>query len=138
MDDSAQFNDASVATASVPATWTAADTTPDSYGGGYRWAPTQPDAADGAVFSFLVATSGPRTVDARWTSGSNRSPLAAYAVITSAGNTVATVTMDQRTGGGTWHTLGTWTLPLGWNRVVLLRRGASGSVVVADAVRVRQ
>jgi len=138
VDDSAQFNDSGVAAATVPVAWAASDTTPDFYGGGYRWAPTQPDAADGAVFSFLVATSGPRTVDARWTSGSNRSPLAAYAVITSAGNTVATVTVDQRTGGGTWHTLGTWTLPLGWNRVVLLRRGASGSVVVADAVRVRQ
>ncbi|PYP49497.1 MAG: N-acetylmuramoyl-L-alanine amidase [Gemmatimonadetes bacterium] len=138
VDDSAQFNDSGVAAATVPVAWAASDTTPDFYGGGYRWAPTQPDAADGAVFSFLVASSGPRTVDARWTSGSNRSPLAAYAVITSAGNTVATVTMDQRTGGGTWHTLGTWTLPLGWNRVVLLRRGASGSVVVADAVRVRQ
>ena len=138
VDDSAQFNDSGVAAATVPATWAASDTTPDFYGGGYRWAPTQPDAADGAVFSFLAATSGPRTVDARWTSGSNRSPLAAYAVITSAGNTVATVTVDQRTGGGTWHALGTWTLPLGWNRVVLLRRGASASVVVADAVRVRQ
>jgi len=138
VDDSAEFNDLGVATAAVPAAWPASDTTPDFYGGGYRWAPTQPDAADSAVFSFLVATAGPRTVDARWTSGSNRSPLAAYAVVTAAGNTVATLTVDQRTGGGSWHTLGTWTLPPGWNRVVLLRRGASGSVVVADAVRVRE
>src|SRR5256886_1483853 len=138
VDDSPEFNDLGVATAAVPAAWPASDTTPDFYGGGYRWAPTQPDAADSAVFSFLVATAGPRTVDARWTSGSNRSPLAAYAVVTAAGNTVATLTVDQRTGGGSWHTLGTWTLPPGWNRVVLLRRGASGSVVVADAVRVRE
>ena len=138
VDDSAEFNDLGVATAAVPAAWPASDTTPDFYGGGYRWAPTQPDAADSAVFSFLVATAGPRTVDARWTSGSNRSPLAAYAVVTAAGNTVATLTVDQRTGGGSWHTLGTWTLPPGWNRVVLLRRGASGSVVVADAVRVHE
>jgi len=89
------------------------------------------------VFSFQVTRAGPRTVDARWTSGSNRSPLTAYAVITSAGDTIATVTVDQRTGGGSWRQLGTWTFPAGWNRVVLLRRGASGSVVVADAVRVR-
>src|SRR5881409_1703219 len=65
VDDSAQFNDASVATASVPATWTAADTTPDYYGGGYRWAPTQPAATDAAVFSFLVTAGGSRTLDAR-------------------------------------------------------------------------
>jgi len=136
VDDSAQFNDPAVAAAAVPATWAASDTTPDFYGGGYRWAPTQPDAADGAVFSFLVATAGPRAIDARWTSGANRSALAAYTVVTSAGDTVATVALDQRTGGGSWHALGTWPLPAGWNRVVLLRRAPSGSVVVGDAVRV--
>src|SRR5438876_1870303 len=138
VDDSAQFNDASVATASVPATWTAADTTPDYYGGGYRWAPTQPAATDAAVFSFLVTAAGSRTLDARWTSGTNRSPQAEYAVITSAGVTLATVPVDQRTGGGSWHALGTWTFPAGWNRVALLRRDASGTVVVADAVRARE
>src|SRR5216117_4358697 len=52
VDDSAQFNDPAVAMVSVPAAWTAADTTLDYYGGGYRWAPTQPAAGDGAVFSF--------------------------------------------------------------------------------------
>ncbi len=138
VDDSAQFNDPAVATVSVPAAWTAADTTSDYYGGGYRWAPTQPAAADGAVFSFLVPAAGTRTLDARWTSGTNRSPQAQYAVITSAGDTLTMVPVDQRTAGGSWHTLGTWTFPAGWNQVVLLRRTASGSVVVADAVRVRQ
>src|SRR6266566_2417352 len=83
VDDSAQFNDPAVAMVSVPATWTAADTTPDYYGGGYRWALTQPAAGDGAVFSFLVAAAGSHTLDARWTSGTNRSPQAQYAVITS-------------------------------------------------------
>jgi len=138
VDDSAQFNDPAVAMVSVPATWTAADTTPDYYGGGYRWALTQPAAGDGAVFSFLVAAAGSHTLDARWTSGTNRSPQAQYAVITSTGDTLRIVPVDQQTGGGTWHTLGTWTFPAGWNQVVLLRRAASGSVVVADAVRVRQ
>src|SRR5437867_180238 len=138
VDDSAQFNDPAVAMVSVPAAWTAADTTPDYYGGGYRWGPTQPAAGDGAVFSFLVAAAGSRTLDARWTSGTNRSPQAQYAVITPTGDTLRIVPVDQRTGGGTWHTLGTWTFPAGWNQVVLLRHAASGSVVVADAVRVRQ
>src|SRR5947208_1553720 len=138
VDDSARFNDPAVAMVSVPAAWTAADTTPDYYGGGYRWALTQPAAGDGAVFSFLVAAAGSRALDARWTSGTNRSPQAQYAVITSTGDTLRIVPVDQRTGGGTWHTLGTWTFPAGWNQVVLLRRAASGSVVVADAVRARQ
>src|SRR5438034_3770897 len=71
VDDSAQFNDPAVAMVSVPAAWTAADTTPDYYGGGHRWAPTQPAAGDGAGFSCLVAAAGSRTLDARWTSGTN-------------------------------------------------------------------
>ncbi len=138
VDDSSTFNDAGVAAAAVPAGWQTADTTPDYYGGGYHWASTNPGATDGAVFSFLVPTPGTRTLDARWTSGTNRSAQAAYAVITSAGDTLAIVPLDQRTGGGTWHTLGTWIFPAGWNRVVLLARGTSGSVVVADGVRVRK
>ena len=138
VDDSAPFNDPALAAAAVPAAWTASDTTPDYYGGGYRWASTQPDATDVAAFSFRLAVPASRAVDARWTSGTNRSPHAAYAVISSAGDTLALVRVDQTTGGGRWRALGTWTFPAGWNRVVLLRRGTAGSVVVADAVRVRQ
>ena len=138
VDDSAEFNDPAIAAATLPAAWPAADTTPDYYGGGYHWAPMQPAATDAAEFAFYVAAAGTRTIDVRWTSGSNRSPLTPYAVITAAGDTVTTVRVDQTTGGGAWHTLGTWTLPAGWNRVVLLRRGASGAVVVADGVRVRE
>src|SRR5438093_2489909 len=137
VDDSAQFNDSALARGQVPAGWQAADTTPDYYGGGYHWASTNPTATDGVEFSFYVAASGTRTVDARWTSGTNRAPQAAYAVITSAGDTLEIVSADQRPGGGSWHTLGTWAFPAGWNRVVLLRRAPAGVVVVADAVRAR-
>jgi len=138
VDDSGAYNDGAVATVAVPAAWPASDSTPDYYGGGYRWAPTSPGATDGAAFSFRLAAGGTRTIDARWTSGANRSPRAAYLVITATGDTVMPVPVDQTTGGGRWHTLGTWTFPAGWNRVVLSRRDASGSVVVADAMRVRQ
>jgi N-acetyl-anhydromuramyl-L-alanine amidase AmpD len=136
VDDSTQFNDSAVATVVVPAGWFATDTTPDFYGGGYHWASTNPTASDGVEFSFnLIA--GSHTIHARWTSGTNRAPQAAYAVISAAGDTLQVVSVDQRTGGGAWHALGTWTFPAGWSRVVLLRRGASGAVVVGDAVRVR-
>jgi N-acetyl-anhydromuramyl-L-alanine amidase AmpD len=138
VDDAAQFNDPAVAAAAVPADWPATDATPDYYGGGYRWAPTHPDATDGAEFSFRLAAAGSRTLDARWTSGMNRSPRATYTVIAATAETLAVVSVDQITNGGRWHTLGTWTFPAGWNRVVLLRRDASGSVVVADGVRVRE
>src|SRR5213080_2177351 len=138
VDDSAPFNDPALATAVVPAAWSASDSTPGYYGGGYRWASTQPDATDGVAFSFRLAAPASRAIDARWTSGTNRSPQAAYAVITSAAETLALVRVDQTTGGGGWRALGTWAFPARWNRVVLLRRGAAGSVVVADALRVRQ
>jgi len=90
------------------------------------------------VFSFLVPAPGSRTLDARWTSGTNRSSRAAYAVVAATGDTLGVVRVDQTVGGGGWHALGTWTFPVGWNRVALLRRDASGTVVVADAVRVRE
>jgi N-acetyl-anhydromuramyl-L-alanine amidase AmpD len=138
VDDSAAYNDGVVATVAVPATWSASDSTPDYYGGGYRWAPTAPGATDGSAFSFRLAASGTRTIDARWTSGANRSPRATYLVIRGTGDTVATPRVDQTMGGGRWHTLGTWVFPAGWSQVVLSRQDASGSVVVADAVRVRQ
>ena len=137
VDDSARYNDATVASANVPSGWGATNSAPDYYGGGYRWASTAPDATDGAVFSFRVAAAGARTLDARWTSGPNRSPRAAFSVVTEAGNTLGTVRVDQRSGGGVWHTLGTWTFPAGWHRVVVSRRDSTGTVVVADAVRVR-
>src|SRR2546427_4410360 len=40
----------------------------------------------------------------RWTSGTNRSPHAAYAVISSAGDTLALVRVDQTTGRSEEHT----------------------------------
>jgi hypothetical protein len=137
VDDSSRFNDAAVAMSVVPASWPTTQATPDYYGGGYRFASTQPDATDGAEFSFRLDAAGARTLDARWTSGTNRSPRAAYAVVAGTAETLAVVTVDQTTGGGAWHALGTWTFPAGWNRVVLMRRDTAGTVVVADAVRVR-
>ncbi len=100
VDDSSQFNDGALAAAAVPPGWQAADTTPDYYGGGYHWASTNPAATDGAAFSFRLAAPAARTIDARWTSGTNRAQEAQYAVITAAGDTLRIVSVDQRAGGG--------------------------------------
>lgn len=137
VDDSDAFNDITLATAQAAPSWAVTAATPDYYGGGYRWAPTAPDAGDAAVFSFRLAQPGRRALDARWTGGSNRSPHAVFVVIDAADDTLGVVPLDQRDGGGTWHALGTWDFPAGWSRVALLRRDASGTVVVADAIRVR-
>jgi len=138
VDDSAEFNASGSAVVSLPAAWTVAVATPDYYGAGYHFAPTAPDAADSAVFSFHLDSAGRRAVDTRWTGGTNRSARAEYAVIDARGATLATVRVDQRSNGGTWQPLGAWDFPAGWNRVALLRRDSSGAVVVADAVRIRR
>ena len=137
VDDAAEFNAPGAASATVPSTWTRADATADYYGGGYRWAWTAPGAVAGAEFAFHLDSAGRRSLDARWTSGGNRSTRATYAVIASTGDTLAAVRVDQTTGGGRWQPLGSWVFPAGWSRVVLLRRDAPGAVVIADAVRVR-
>jgi N-acetyl-anhydromuramyl-L-alanine amidase AmpD len=137
VDDSAQYNDAGVALAEIPSAWAATSPTPDYYGGGYRWASTLPGATDSAVLAFRLDRPAARAVDARWTSGSNRSRQATYVVIDANGSTLGAVAVDQTAGGGRWQPLGTWTFPAGWSRVALLRDAAAGAVVVADAVRVR-
>ncbi|MGH7529188.1 MAG: N-acetylmuramoyl-L-alanine amidase, partial [Gemmatimonadales bacterium] len=138
VDDDTGFTDAGSAGVAAPAEWFVSDDAPGYYGAGYRWASTLEDATDFVAFSFFVDQAGVRTVDARWTSGTNRSPRAEYLVITAAGDTLARLRMDQTGGGGQWHTLGTWTVPAGWNRVLLLRRDTLTAVVVADAVRARR
>jgi len=136
-DDDDAYNDTAVVLAAVPNDWTASAETPGFYGGGYRWANTDAGATDAAVFSFRLTTRGPRTIEARWTSGVNRSARAAYAIVAAGGDTLAVVRVDQTTNGGRWQNLGTWTFPVGWSRVALLRRAAGGGVVVADALRLR-
>lgn len=138
LDDSSRLNNTAVAMSVVPATWPATQQTPDYYGVGYRFASTLPDATDGAEYRFRLDSGGTPPLDARWTSGTNRSPRAAYAVVAATGDTLAVVAVDQTTEGGRWHALGTWTFPAGWNRMVLLRRDTTGTVVVADAVGARQ
>jgi hypothetical protein len=54
-----------------------------------------------------------------------------------AGNVIGKTAVDQRTRGGQWNALGTWSFKAGWNRIVLSRWAAEGAVVVADAIRVR-
>ncbi len=137
VDDSSAFHDGDVARVEAPSAWEPTDRTAGYYAAGYRWAPTSETADDPLVFAFRVEEPGERTVEARWTAGTNRSAAARYSVVAAGGDTLATVEVDQREDGGTWRELGRWDLPAGWNEVVLSRRGPSGSVVVGDAVRVR-
>lgn len=137
VDDDSAYDDPGATTVAVAGSWIASDSTPGYYAAGYRWASTDPNTDDALAFAFHLDEPASRTVDVRWTAGANRSTAARYLVTDAAGDTLASLTTDQ-TQAGTWHTLGTWSFPAGWNRVALLRRAPAGAVVVADAVRLRQ
>ena len=90
------------------------------YGTGYAFAATQA-VSDPATFWFYLDAPATRTIDAWWTSGTNRAPSAPYLVWTATGERLATVYVNQQGGGSRWNTLGTWSFPAGWNTVQLSR-----------------
>jgi N-acetyl-anhydromuramyl-L-alanine amidase AmpD len=136
VDDSDAFNDRAHARATTPAGWTAASATPGYHGGGYHFASTAPDAGDPLVFAFYVGQAGRYTIEARWTAGDNRSATAPFTIRDDASRALATVAVDQRTHHDQWRPLASLDLNAGWHRVELSHRGAAGSVVVGDAIRV--
>lgn len=129
-------NDAAKAKVEYAGTWTQSSATSGFYGSSYRFAATEQTSAP-ATFSFYLAAPATKSVDAWWTSGSNRSAAASFIAYASDGSEVGRATKNQQTGGGAWINLGTYSFKAGWNRVVLSRWQAPGSVVIADAIRVR-
>jgi hypothetical protein len=58
-------------------------------------------------------------------------------VYDSNGTKLGTVSVNQQLDGGAWNALGSFRFTAGWNKVVLSRWTTEGSVVIADAIRVR-
>lgn len=129
-------NDPARARIEISGSWTASSSTSGYYGTGYAFASTQA-ISDPATFWFYLDAPAARTIDAWWTSGSNRAPSTPFVVTTSTGQRLATVYVNQQANGGRWNTLGTWSFPAGWNMVQLSRWTTPGYVVIADAIRVR-
>jgi hypothetical protein len=136
IDSNNNRNDLSKAKIEVSGTWAASSLASGYFGTGYYFASTKP-TSDPATFWFYLPSGGTRTVDAWWTAGSNRSASAPFVAFNASGSKLGTKYVDQRTNGSRWVTLGTWNFSPGWNKVVLSRWAAEGSVVIADAVRVR-
>ncbi len=116
--------------------WSDGQGTQGFFGTGYFYASTEP-VSDGASFWFYLPQAGTRTIDAWWSAGSNRATAAPFVAFDGSGKEVGRTTADQSTNGGKWVELGAWSFPQGWNRIVLSRWTTPGSVVIADAVRVR-
>jgi hypothetical protein len=136
IDSNNANNDTSRGYIEASANWTSSSNVPGYYGTGYYWASTQA-ISDGASFWFHMPSAGTKTIDAWWTAGTDRSTTAPFVFFNASGTNLGSVSKNQQTSGGQWNTLGTFNFTAGWNRVMLSRWTTAGSVVIADAVRVR-
>ncbi len=136
IDSSNANNDAAKAKVAVSGNWTSSASTAGYYGSGYWFANTSP-VSDAAEFSFYLSGAATKTVDAWWTSGTNRSATAPFIAFNAQGTKLGTVNVNQQANGGKWVQLGTYNFTAGWNKVVLSRWTTEGKVVIADAVRIR-
>ena len=119
-------------TVQISGEWATSTVSGGFIGSGYRYRV----AGDGSssVTWLLPASASAATYEvfARWTSGPNRASNATYVVTHAAGT--ASITVDQRSKGGDWQSLGTFSFSPGASQGVRLSDKADG-VVVADAVR---
>ena len=136
VDSNQANNDAAVASVEVTADWVSSSSTPGYYGSGYWYANTAASSSP-ATFWFYAAAAGTKTIDGWWTTGTNRSTTATFIAYNASGTEVGRRSVNQQTSGSQWVALGTWTFSAGWNKVQLSRWAAEGSVVIADAIRVR-
>jgi hypothetical protein len=115
---------------SVVGSW-ATGTGAGKYGVDYRYKSTAP-VSEPATWATSLNTTATWNVRAWWVAGANRSASAPY--IVSHGGGTTTVNVNQQTGGGAWHLLGSWSMG-GAQDVQLSCWAATGFVVIADAIR---
>ncbi|MEW5804457.1 MAG: choice-of-anchor X domain-containing protein [bacterium] len=103
-------------------------------GGAFYGSDYQYHAAGSGACSVTWTTDIPEQgsyhVYARWTASSNRATNAPYTIFHGGGSDV--VTVNQRSSGGQWVLLGTYTFPVGTYSVVLSDQ--ANGYVIADAV----
>ncbi len=124
--------DDSSPTVQIQGTWAVSSTSSGFLGSGYRYR-VAGDGSSNVSWPFpATAAAGNYEVFARWTSGSNRASNATYVVTHAAGST--SVGADQRSTGGEWQSLGTFSFKPTTDQRVTLSDKANG-IVIADAVR---
>ena len=120
----------------VSGNWNAANSTPGYYNTGYWWQNTD-SRSDAARFRFHLDQAATLKVEGWWTAGTNRSDAAPFVMFNAGGTKLGTKYANQQINGKQWVDLGTYDFTAGWNEVDLSIWAAAGSVVIADAVRVR-
>ncbi|GAA1641006.1 hypothetical protein GCM10009733_042560 [Nonomuraea maheshkhaliensis] len=116
------------------ANWGTSTYSSQRHGADYRFA--DPVAAsDPAWYSAAIPSAGTYQVEVWYPADPGYNSSAPYIVATSSGN--QTVYVDQRSGGGAWRSIGTFSLSAGTQNVVGVSRWTSGTgYVIADAVRI--
>ncbi|MFJ2031829.1 N-acetylmuramoyl-L-alanine amidase [Streptosporangium sp. NPDC087985] len=116
------------------ANWGTSSYSGQRYGADYRFA-SPVSLSDTAWYRATIPSAGSYRVEVWYPADPGYNSAAPYIVATSGGNT--SVYVDQRTGGGTWRSIGTFTLNAGDYNVVGVSRWTSGTgLVIADAVRI--
>jgi N-acetyl-anhydromuramyl-L-alanine amidase AmpD len=118
------------------ASWVSSSNVGGFYGSGY-YASSTAAVSEPATFYFYLPAAATKTVDAWWTSATDRSTTTPFVIWNAAGTKLATVSMNQQINGGRWNTLGTYNFSAGWNKVQVSRWTTSGAQVIADAIQVR-
>ncbi len=107
--------------------------TPGFYGSTYDHDGNVNKGTCTATYTPSLVGTGYRDVYVRFCSGSNRASNARY-IVNHAGG-AQTVLQSQRTGGGTWVKIGTWTFNHGTGGSVVLDNTSTDGFVIADAIR---
>lgn len=103
------------------------------YGADYRYANPEP-VSDAAWFKVAIPSSGNYRVDVWYAANSGYNSSTPFVVTASGG--AQYIRVDQRTGGGAWRSLGTFSLAAGdYNAVGVSRWTSAAGYVIADAVR---
>lgn len=105
------------------------------YGADYRFATPNTTASDVAWFKVNVPSSGSYRVETWYPANSGYNDSTPFIVATTGGN--QGVRVNQRVNGGTWVSLGTFSLAAGDYNLVGVSRWTGGTgYVIADAVRI--
>lgn len=116
------------------ANWGTSTYSSQRYGTDYRFA-TPVSQSDPAWYKVNIPATGNYQVSVWYSASSGYNDAAPYIIVTPSGNQV--VYVNQRTNGGRWVSLGTFSLAGGdANKVGVSRWTAGTGYVIADAVRI--
>ncbi|NRQ38960.1 amidase [Nonomuraea sp. NN258] len=119
---------------SAGANWGTSTFSTQRYGADYRFA-NPVAASDPAWYQASIPTTGTYRIEVWYPDDPGYNSSAPYIVAAAGGN--QTVYVDQRSGGGAWRSIGTFSLNAGTYNVVGVSRWTSGTgYVIADAVRI--